>query len=102
MAVTSSIIEGIITGMETAFPGAVLKMFWGDDHGHSVNVLRSDTTENDDDGNLGGVIPGTRGRLRLILSRCSPWDPPAQGEQIVLQTHGFHQVVSIVDKLEAQ
>ena len=23
-------------------------------------------------------------------------------EQIVLQTHGFHQVVSIVDKLEAQ
>ena len=86
MTITATMISGIVTAAESAFPAAVLKMYYGDVRDHVVNVLRSDTTESSQDNDLAGIIPGLRGRLRLILSRCSPWEPPGEGDNVDLYT----------------
>ena len=77
-------ISNVVSTAEGVLPGAVLSLYWGDNLDQVVSVLRSESTTNDDDADLGGIIAGTRGRLRVILSRCEPWTPPQEGDRIAL------------------
>ena len=86
MSVTAAMIAGVISAAETAFPGAVLTMWYGDNREHRVQAFRSDTVRNDGANDLGGVEPGQRGQLRLILSRCGDNTPPETGDVVLLQT----------------
>lgn len=86
MSVGATNLAGVITSMESAFPAAVVKLYWGDNGEHVVNVLKSDTVESNSVNDLGGIEPGQRLRLRLIVSRCSPWTPPADGDVVDLYT----------------
>jgi hypothetical protein len=60
-------------------------MYYGENQARSVSVLASASQEHDSEDDLAGIIPGTRGRLRLILSRCGSWVPPADGDTITLK-----------------
>ena len=86
MAIETAQIAGIVQLAEAAFPGAVLKMYYGPTQGQVVNVLRSDSQQHNSEDTLDGIMAGVRGRLRLILSRCDPWEPPADGDTITLHT----------------
>ena len=84
MTVTASVVAGVISMARSTFPTAVLTLRWGDAPGQSVTALRSVSTEHAADGDLSGVIEGLRGRLRIVLSDCSPWDAPQDGDKITL------------------
>jgi len=89
VSIGASEIAGVITATEAMFPLAVLTMYWGTGgadgpRDHTAQVLRSESTESNSEGDLSGAIEGLRGRLRLILSRCGDWAPPADGSVIEL------------------
>ena len=86
MSIGATQVAGIVIAAETAFPLGVLVLKWGNTKSQSVNVFRSESTRSDSESDLAGVVPGLRGKLRLILSRCSPWTPPAQDDLIDLYT----------------
>ena len=86
MTIGATELAGLIAEVESVFPEAVIKLYWGEPRDHVVNVLKSDTVESNSVNDLGGVEPGQRMRLRLILSRCSPWTPPADGDIVELYT----------------
>ena len=86
MSVTATMIANVIAAAETAFPSKVLKLYWGEPRVGPINVLKSDQTQNNEGSELAGVVAGTVGRLRVILSRCDPWACPKQGDMIDLYT----------------
>jgi len=90
MSIGAAQLAAVITAAESVFPAAVLTMYWGsiETHTQSAQVVRTDSTETDSAGELGGVVEGLRGTLRLILSRCDPWEPPKSRSMIELYKSG--------------
>ena len=86
MTIGATELMAVITDAEAMFPGAVVKLYWGEPRDHVVNVLKSDTVESNSVNDLGGIEPGQRLRVRLIVSRCDPWTPPADGDVVDLYT----------------
>ena len=70
--------------MRTAIPSAVYVLRWGADGQQSVNALQSMGRERDGAGDLDGLIPNVESTLRIILSECGDWTPPADGDSIHL------------------
>lgn len=84
MTVTNAMIAGIVSSARSVFPGATRTLHWGSHQENSVSCLASESTENSSEGDLGGVISGVRGTLRVILSECSPWTPPKTDDVITI------------------
>jgi len=78
-------IAAMYAQAETVFPTSVMRMYWGENQQDGINVLRSDPTQYNGEHELSGVVLNIHGGVRVLLSRCDPWEPPEDGDIITLE-----------------